>query len=269
MHVHDRTREPDFSSSDGFDQLSINLPEIAPPPSPTNNNFPRILNGTDDFSQWQLNRFNRTGNIELCELFAPSTRFVRRNLKFMTLLYFPFSIFVMISLYYNLPALYVVVDSIFSLVATSICFSLIAGEEHSSRLHFLLSYQGFSALIIQLLRSISFVLTALSLYHRKSTTNIRLLFTILLRFLTHYHSCFTFEGRALSVTAAFSFSFRLSVKAIPIVQSFSIEFLMELLSVLGLVTFGFTRWLSLAIRSYVFLAVCGSGSALLTPSNFL
>ena len=258
-----RLRESELSSSDGFDLLPINLPEIHPSISPIHTSE-QIFQDTDPFSQWQLSRFNRTGTIDLCELFSPSIRFATRNLKFLTVFYFPFSIFLFLSLKYEISVLFVITDTVFNLISTSICFSLLAGESYSSRFHFLFSLQGLSAFLIQLLRSSLLLFTFSSLIHLKSTTTIKLIFMLLFRFLTLFHSCFTFEGRSLSVTSAFSFSFHLSIRAIPLVQSISIELIMEIFGPLGFFTFGFTKWIAIAIRSFVFLAICGSGSASIT-----
>ena len=258
-----RLRESELSSSDGFDLLPVHLPEIRQPIPPIHTSE-NIFQNTDPFSQWQLSRFNRTGSIDLCEIFSPSIRFVTRNIKFLTLIYFPFSFFFLFSLKYELKLLFIIGDTIFNLISTSICFSLIAGESFSSRIHFLFSLQGLSAFLVQLFRSIFLSYTISSLIHLRSTTTIKLILMFLIRFFTLFHSCFAFEGRSLSITSALSFSYHLSVRAIPLVQTISIELLMELFSVVGFFTFGFTKWISLAIRSFAFLAICGSGSSSIT-----
>lgn len=254
----------DWSSDDEFDQLSGNLPQFTY--SFSESNPQSFFNDKiDEFSQWQLGRFNRAGNIDLCEMLPPSLNVVHRNLKILTFFYLIYAILAIISIKLHIPFLTIIINSIFYLFATSVCFSLIAGEPFSSRFHFIISLQGLIAFSIQMLRSAFLFFTAKSLFYQKSIMSIRLFGTMVVRFLTFYHPCFTFEGRTLSLSATFSFSIRLSIKAIPFVQSATITLFCELLSILGFVSFGFSTWISNFIRSFIFLAVCGSGSSVLTP----
>jgi hypothetical protein len=216
----------------------------------------------DEFAQWQLNRFNRSGSLRLPAVFAAAVRITAGHVAFLAARSLPLRALLGVALHRRWALLFVPANALASLFATSAVFSLIAGEKCCSRVAGLLSRQGAVALLVQMGGSLIVYLAAQSARDRASTLTGRFLLLVLFGHVTHFHPCFAFEGLSLSCAAACSFSLRLSYFAIPLAQSLAIGAVALALHLLAPLTAGLTVWAAYVMRGLVFLAVCGSGTTM-------
>jgi hypothetical protein len=253
----------ELDSSDEFCQLRLNLPRISLSQIPLE---PRDFAGPgrDDFTQWQLNRFNRSGNIALCSIFSSAYRLTIRHFKLFILLFLRYAEVIIAAAFKRWLLLFVPVDAISSLCATSCVFAIIANDKWHSRLRFFFTKRGFVSLLAQMMRSLLLFLTLQSAIQRASTLTSQFLFSMLFSYVIYFHPCFMFEGVALGTAVACWFTVQLSFIAIPFSQSLGIFLLSVVLHVLGPFTLGLSIWAAYAMRVLVFLAVCGSGNTMTT-----
>ena len=240
----------DWSSDNDFLQLSKNLPPYNP--SLSSQEASISVSDSDAFLEWQLNRFNRTGTFNIFELFGPSFKLLKQHIKLLTFIYFSYLLIAFLCFIFQLHLLFIFSDSLINLIQTSICFSLVAGENYLSRLDFIFIFQGLSALFMQIVLSFLTLTTFLSLIHQKSTTIFIFFILAIIHCLFFYFSCFPFEGRTLSILHSISFSLRLSIKAIPIIQSFSIILILSIMNWVGFISFGITSWISFILKAHIF-----------------
>lgn len=252
--------ESDLSgSSDAFDQLRAGLPQCDV--SLLAENISMELDDSDDkFSRWQMARFNRSGTIDICRVLSSSIAIYGDHVVPLVLLYLIYIFFCVLSFRYELFWVFVPIDAIASLLATSISFSIITSESFSSRLHRLLSLQGFGAALIQGVRSTIYYYIFIGFVTRASTITFRLLLALLVNYLTFFHTCFVFEGLNLSFHETCVFSLNLMFFAIPFMKSLNVFFLGMFMNLAAPFTLGFTAWVGYMIRVFVFIAICGSGS---------
>ena len=267
MSMRSNLADDDSQSSDEFEQLCSNLPSYSP-----SSNLIRIsasLDNSDDndFAQWQLNRFNRTGNINICSLFRSAMKTTFCHLFPLVFSYLLAFIILFVSFYFRLFYIFIPCEALFCLISTSVSFSLIGLESPISRLHFLFSKQSLVAFLIQCLRSSALYLTLCGFFRRASSTTARIIILLVVRYVTEFHPCFIFEGRLLNIAATLSFAFRLAFNVIPPAQANTLYLLNTLLQALGPISFGISCWIAYNLRSYVFLAVCGSGSSTVAAAN--
>jgi hypothetical protein len=253
-------RETDTYSSDDFCRLSANLPPVPLPKVP----IERCVAGRveDEFTQWQLNRFNRSGNIHVSSVLTTAFRITISHVTFLVALYLPLLVFLLLAVHRRWILLFVPTNALASLFATAAVFSLIAGERCYSRVRYILSRQGAVALLVQMASSLIIYSTMKSALDRASTLTGRFLFLMLFSHVTYFHSCFVFEGLSLSFADVCSFTVQLSYFAIPLVQSLAIWLVALSLHLLAPFTIGFTVWAAYVMRGLVFLAVCGSGTTI-------
>jgi hypothetical protein len=255
-----RDRDADTCSSDDFDQLSSTLPPIPLPKLPIEGCLAARV--ADDFTQWQLNRFNRSGNLRLCSVISTAFRLTSAHLSFLVGVYIPFLIFLVLTVHRRWILLFVPTNAIGSLFATSAVFSIISGEKFWSRARYILSRQGIVAFVVQMTTSFIIYVTMKSAIDRASTITGQFLLLVLVSHVTYFHSCFVFEGLSLSFVDVCSFTVQLLCSAIPIVQSIAISVVALALHLLAPFTVGVTVWMAYVMRGLVFLAVCGSGTTI-------
>ncbi|OHT01834.1 hypothetical protein TRFO_07406 [Tritrichomonas foetus] len=266
MTLRGLIRDDDSPSSDEFEQLRSNLPTYSPPSNSARSSL-NENSDDNDFAQWQLNRFNRTGNINICSLFGSAFKTTFCHLFPLMVIYSLSCIVLFVSFYFRLFYIFIPCEALFSLISTSISFSLIGLESPFSRLHFLLSKQSIVAFLIQCLRSSTLYFTLCGMFNRASSTTGRFIILLVVRYITEFHSCFVFEGRLLNISSTFSFAFRLAFFVIPPAQANSLYLLNTMLLAIGPFSLGVTCWIAYNLRSYVFLAVCGSGTSTVATGN--
>jgi hypothetical protein len=252
---NDQISEP----SDEFELLPADLPVLRSSSPPIASPF---LASTleDEFTQWQLNRFNRSGSISIRSILKSSFLCTVRHLIPLCLLFVIYFVVLATSFQLGLILVFVPFEAIADLVATSVTFSVITGERLHTRLHFLCSRQGVVAWSIQILRAFLLYHTLQAICARKSTATGRFFFLMLFRYMTYFQSCFVFEGLSLTFLSTCSFSLQLSFFAIPCVQSLGLFVSGIFCSIIAPLTFGFAGWTAYLMRGFVFLAVCGSGT---------
>ena len=249
-------------SSDDFEKLRSGLPQCS---SLILNDSPWITmedTSDDKFSRWQMARFNRSGTIDIYCVLCLSVSVSLKHVIPLILLYVAYAALCLVSFHFCLPLVFVVVDAIASLCATSISFSFVTSESVGSRVHRMLSLQGLGLFFIQMLRSfVSYYILA-GFLARDSSVTFRLLVLLLINYFTYFHACFVCEGLNLSFLETWTFSLNLMFSVIPFMKSVSVFFLGTFLQFIAPLTLGFTSWVSYMTRVFVFIAVCGSGSNL-------
>jgi hypothetical protein len=259
-------RDSDLNSSDDFFQLSSTLPPVSLPKLPIAHYYSNHV--SDEFTQWQLNRFNRSGNLRISSILSASFRLTISHFPSLISLYLPFLVFLFLTVRHQLILLFVPTNAIASLFATSAVFSIIANEKLYSRFRFILSRQGIVAFFVQMGSSFIIYLTMKSAWERASTITGRFLLLMIVNHITYFHSCFVFEGLSLSLVRICSFTVQLSYFVIPFVQSIAIWIVALVLHLLAPFTIGLTVWMAYVMRGLVFLAVCGSGTTIATMPEF-
>jgi hypothetical protein len=255
--------DDELDSSDEFYQLRSNLPRISLPEVPLEpRNFADP--GRNDFTRWQLNRFNRSGNITVCSVFSSAYHLTIRHFRLFILLYVPYAAVIVGPLFKGWLLLFVSIDAISSLCASSCAFAIIANDKWHSRLRFFFTKQGIVSLLIQMMRSLLLFLTVQSAVQRASTLTGQFLFSMIFSYVVYFHPCFMFEGVALDTDVACWFTLQLSFIAVPFSQSLAIFLLSVFLHGMGPFTFGLSVWTAYVMRVLVFLAVCGTGNTMTT-----
>jgi hypothetical protein len=246
-------------ASDDFDLLHADLPILEPTFHPISSPL-YVSTLEDEFTQWQLNRFNRSGSVNFHSIFRSSffsTIHHCFSLSFFSVIYWSVFLF---ALKLSLPMVFVPFDAIADLIATSVAFSVITSERIYERFRFLFSRQGLAAYVLQIIRSFLLYQTLESIRHRRSTATSKFFFLMLFRYMAYFQSCFVFEGLSLAFTSSCWFSLQLSFFAIPIVQSLGLFLSGMLLYAVAPLTLGLASWVAYFMRAFVFLAVCGSGT---------
>jgi hypothetical protein len=259
-------RETDSVSSDEFDELRTKLPPMTPV-SPTKSVKLEEESVEDDFSLWQLTRFNRTGNVDLINVLSLAFRTTMTHIGSLISLYSVYFVLSILAIRHRLVFVFVPLQAVCTLVGTSMSFSVIAGESSVSRFRFLFSKSGFATFSIQMVRGLLIYKTIEGALVRASSTTGLFLLLMLVNFLTYFHSCFIFDGLSLSMLSTCSFSLRVSLFAIPVIQGFVMFLFGTLLQAAGPFTFGLTAWISFFMRGFVFLAICGSGTNMTTIAS--
>ena len=246
-------------SSDEFDQLRAGLPQCDV--SLLTENVSMELGDSDDkFSRWQMARFNRSGTIDICRVLNSSVAIYGDHVIPLVSLYLVYASLCLLSFHYLLFWLFIPVDVLASLLATSISFSIITSESFGSRLHRLFSLQGLGSAMIQAVRSTIYYYIYTGFVDRASTVTFRLLLLLVVNYLMFFHTCFVFEGLNLSFLETCAFSLNLMFSAIPFMKGLYVFFLGMFLQLVAPLTLGFTGWVGYMIRVFVFIAICGSGS---------
>jgi hypothetical protein len=246
-------------ASDDFESLPAVLPLLRSPSLPeTAPFFGPYLN--DDFARWQLDRFNRSGIISICSIFSASLAVIAKHYKLLILSYLLFFIPLIICFFHNSVYLFAILHALTNLLATSVTFSLIAGDRFYARFPLIFSKQGLTAFLIQLVKSFLLYQTLKCLCARSSTLTVHFLLLVIARYVTFFHSCFVFEGFSLSFAATCAFSLQLAFFAVPLAQLLGLFVSGLAMGIVAPATLGMAAWAAYFMRALVFLAVCGSGT---------
>ena len=257
--------ESDTGSSDGFDQLSYKLPHRTIDTfSEDEARDPNINHFDDDFSTWQLNRFNRKSNLNLRHIFVASFRCAMRNLNPLIFIYIIGATIEMLSVRYRLWYLFITFDAIWSLIKTSISISLISNERWSSRIHLVLSKLGLPTILVQLLLSFFAYKTVIGLIVRSSRVTIIAFVAVISRYALYFLPCFVFEGRSLDFAYAFKFAIRLSFLTVQPLHMVTVFFSSIVLFIIGPITLSISLWTAEIVRPSIFFSICGSGANTMT-----
>ena len=255
-------RDDASESSDDFDALRSGLPQCETLVVNDRVWMFRDDSSSDKFSRWQMARFNRSGTFDIYCLLCLSVSVSLKHVIPLILLYISYLSVCVLSFHFCLPWVFVLVDALASLCATSISFSFVTSESLGSRVARLVSLQGLGLLTVQMVRSIVLYYIVTGFLARDSSVTFRLLLLLLINYFTYFHACFVCEGLNLSFLEKWSFSLNLMCSEIPFMKSVSVFFLGMFLQSVAPLTLGFTGWVGYMIRVFVFIAVCGSGSNL-------
>ncbi|KAK8896505.1 hypothetical protein M9Y10_014412 [Tritrichomonas musculus] len=257
------SRESDSGSSDGFDQLSMDLPQYNQLPGISglnnfNDNFPNSHDFEDDFAQWQLTRFNRKSIVNVSHILTSSYHCVIKNFNPLIFFYLIGSAVNFFSIRYKFWFIYIPFDAFSSLFKTSISISLVSSEQWNSRLHFLLTKSAFTTFLVNLINAFLIYQTIICLFDRSSRVTIVVVLLLAESYTTFFFPCFVFEARQLKFSSSFSFSLRISFCSQHSVQMVSLFLLSFLLHAIGPFTLGLLDWTADIMKPAVFIAVCGS-----------
>ena len=211
-----------------------------------------------------MSRFNRTGSVHVRSLLDVSVRMALRNFHKLIWLYIAYAFLAGLCLCRKWLYVFVLWDSLGTLVATGISFAYVSSESGMSRLKCVLSRQGLTNFFIYMMRSFLYYQMAMSLMSRASTVTWKFTLLLAVNYATFFYSCFLFEGMTLSFALTCKFAFHLSFFAIPMSQSFTVFFLAMLLQALAPLTLGFTVWVTYMLRVCMFISICGSGTNIAT-----
>ncbi|OHS94654.1 hypothetical protein TRFO_39212 [Tritrichomonas foetus] len=243
-----------------------------------NNNSNNNYFFEDDFSQWQLNRFNRKSNLNVYHAFITSFRCVLKNINILIPIYFFGAFVTFFTIRHQLWFLYIPFDAFSCLLKTSISFSLISGEKFSSRFIFLLSKNFVPTFLVLCVSSFFVYETSTGILQRSSRSTVLLMLVLVIKFLTYFLPCFVFESaerpqigyssttsnrspnHSLSFSDSFSFSLKIVLRAIQPVQMVSVFMSAVVLHCFGPITLGIAGWTAEIVRPAIFLSICGSGS---------
>ena len=248
------------SSSDEFDQLSVNLPKY-PKRRISTSDSSQAPQEYDDFVAWQLNRFNRSSTISIVDLITNDAGIAKKNCKKLCYFLPIFQIIIIFFAKFNYGLLSIISYVLLSSVCMATASSSMYNENISSKIKSLWSINGIFSIILCFTRTVLIMVTVKALKRRQTFT----IFSILLYFIISYsfffQSCFIFEGRGLSFTTMTSYSMRLMFRSLSPLQGIEIFITFSILSLLGFFTFGFTTWLAYALKNSVFLALSGSAAS--------
>jgi hypothetical protein len=251
--------EPISEASDEFDLLHADLPVLEPTFHPIMSPL-YVATLEDEFTQWQLNRFNRSGSVNIRSIFKSSFFCAIHHCISLAILSILYWAIFFLAFRLSFSIIFVPVDALSDLIATSVAFSILTNERLCARLHLLFSRQGLAAYLLQLIRSFLLHHTLESIRSRRSTATGKFFILMLFRYMTYFQSCFVFEGLSLAFSSSCSFSLQLSFFTIPYVQSLGLFVSGMILIAIGPLTLGLGSWVAYFMRAFVFLAVCGSGT---------
>lgn len=251
----------EISSDDGLGSLVGAMPSFTNFSSDHLPMLSQSLSDCDDFTQWQLSRFNRTGQAKIINTLDVSFRLYKKNFKLCFLLFIPYICCAIISRKIHAIYMMVPINAVSSLVSSSITFSIISMEPATSRLKCIFTSRGMFAFAYLLLAHFFTINFVSNFVNRNSKIFMNIALTLIVNYIGFYITPFVFEGKTLSISCIIKYSLQLITQIIPIIQSSAIFFVYISLTWIGPFTLGFTSWLAMFMKSQTFLAVCGSSSS--------
>ena len=261
--VRKLSRESDSGSSDGFDQLSKDLPQHNQSLgiSGLNNNkdiFSNMNDFEDDFTQWQLTRFNRKSMLNVSHMLFSSYHCVIKNLNPLIIFYFISFAINYFAIKYKFWFIYIPFTAFLSLFKTSISISIVSSEQWNSKLHLILTKSAFEVFLVSLINAFLVYQTFICFIDRSSRLTIVAIILLAESYTTFFLPCFVFEARPLKFSSSFSFSLKISFFSQHTVQMISLFLFSFLLHIIGPFTLGILGWTADVLKPAVFFAVCGS-----------
>jgi len=250
----------EIQSSDEFDQLCGNLPVYDSNPRPKGSSIGSSQD-SDDFTQWQLNRYNRTGLVRIGDILSLSLSMTKKKFRFLITIFSPFFVGFVIFLKYNLIFFACFFETLFYIISISVCFSLIYGDSPFSRLYQVFTLRSMIAFILKFFEAYLISSLYTGVISRNSMIFFRFIVYLVYSFSFFYYPCFANEGLSLNPIKSCLYSIRLSFKMIPLFNGIILFTFAIILRLLGSMTFGFTTWISFFMTGYGFLAVCGSSAS--------
>lgn len=251
--------DSDSGSSDGIEYLRRNLPHTE---------MSGGIGGTsifadieeDEFTQWQMNRYGRIGSVNIYATFKLAARVVSKHFDKLAMLYVPYACLYIAAVRYRSSFLFVMVELMASIVASSASMSLATSQGFTLRARMPMSMSGAIACLLQVMKSLVYWWLIVGLMGRTSRVPAQAMLLLFMNYATLFYWYFLLEGVPLSFGATISFPLRLSFFTIPALQSCTVFLLAMFLQILAPLTLGFTGWIAYVLRACAFLAFCGSGT---------
>ena len=250
----------DLSSSDDFDKLCQNLPVYPKPRRRASEILPQNQE-SDDFVAWQLNRFNRSSTVSICDFFQSGLNLIKKRCKQLFFVLPVFQILIIIAIKWKLVLLIILVTALLSAFCMSSVSSAIYNEKITSKFPTFFSSHGLFAFLTCVLNGILLNYSIKFLIRRKSIFILTFMMFFVVSFSFFFQGCFIFEGRGLTFPTALRYSLRLIYKSLQPMQSLSLYLTFIILIALGPITLGYSTWLAYAIQSLAFLAISGSAAS--------
>ena len=252
--------EMDLSSSDEFDKICENLPVYPKARRRASEAFSQNQE-TDDFVAWQLNRFNRSSTVSVCDFFQSGINLMKKRCKQLFFVLFTFQILFFLAIRWKLFFIAILVAAMCNVFCMSSVSSAIYNEKITSKIPTFFSSHGVFSFLLSILNGMLIRYSIRFLIWRKSIFILTFLMFFIVSFSFFFQGCFIFEGRGLSFPTALRYSLRLMFKSLQPVQSLTLYLTYITLFALGPVTFGYSTWLASAIQSLAFLAISGSAAS--------